>query len=98
MARFALISPSLQVPVVGTWPHHSISIMVRKSFGELAVWGQIQAGQDNKGRLLGFLVMQLYGSMAGFLCGSSVTTDCSCCPCDMSLGIDLDGPKSEMKS
>jgi len=45
-----------------------------------------------------FLVMQLYASMAGFLCGSSVTTDCSCCPCDMSLGIDLDGPKSEMKS
>ena len=43
----------LQVPVVGTWPHHSISIMVRKSFGELAVWDQIQAGQDNKGRLLG---------------------------------------------
>ena len=22
----------------------------------------------------------------GFLCGSPVTTDCSCCPCDMSLG------------
>ena len=22
----------------------------------------------------------------GFLCGSPITTDCSCCPCDMSLG------------
>lgn len=80
--------------------------------GEKELWGACGVGPDTgwtgqQRKIVGeqkglatrkFLVMQRYASMAGFLCGSSVTTDCSCCPCDMSLGIDLDGPKSEMKS